>query len=286
MKKKQFFCNFDRGKANVPREKTLQIAVRSKSFSSPQEYRDFLTKLQISSRFEMRYRGLFEFYGDDLIAYSLKNSSDKNSNEFLRIFSSYLTDYLEDRCPSSWKQCHPPFWEELMLTYYPHCMKLTTYEKEVDNFSLQLKQFVLWLDKRVDTSWYNVICQYADEFLPDLRACEHLLNSLYLNDFPNLHHDDFIPEQEIGKFSQNIDKYTERVASLFQVIRVIENITLAVDLHSGQTYSIQGLPAKNIVPGMLMYGDIGKNIREKFWHWYCTEGVYPQNARKYFTFAD
>lgn len=33
---------------------------------------EILKKIEISSQFNMRYRGLFEYYGDDLIAYKKK----------------------------------------------------------------------------------------------------------------------------------------------------------------------------------------------------------------------
>lgn len=117
----------------------------------------------------MRYRGLFEYYGKDLIAYKRENPTDQNRNEFLRILSSYMTTHLVDNCPTSWKKCKTSFWEEFIFGYYPHMMLITPEENEVDTFLLELKKFIQWLDKRAGTSFHPLIEKYAAESVTDFQ---------------------------------------------------------------------------------------------------------------------
>ena len=48
-----------------------------------------------------QYRGHFLFYGKDFITYKLERPYDKDRNEFLRILSNFMSNVLEDHCPSS-----------------------------------------------------------------------------------------------------------------------------------------------------------------------------------------
>ncbi|RUQ27444.1 hypothetical protein ELQ35_15740 [Peribacillus cavernae] len=249
--------------------------------SDPKEYRELHANLKISAEFDMRYRGLLEFFGKDLISYKREHSPNQNRNEFLRIFSKYMTDYLEDHCPPSWKQCTPSFWEEFMFTYYPYCMHVTPHGKEVVKFLFQLKKFVKWLDKRAGTTWFEVIEKYVEESSFDLKMCEHLLNTLYLRDFPRIHHTDWKPKQDSDQIERHFNKYTETLESLFEITRITDDTVILTGLKSHRTYCIKGLPHKAVFPGLLMYGIIGKKDDDIFWNWCHTESVYPQRAKNY-----
>jgi hypothetical protein len=280
--RKKSLCHCGSGKIKeLCCEKGLQIRTIVQPIANPKEREEFIKKAKICEQFGMRYRGLLEFYGNDLIAYKRKHDTDQNCNEFLRIISKYLTDYLEDYCPSSWQQCQPSFWEELIVTYYPFCMKITPQEKEVEKFHSQLKKFVRWLDKRAHTSWYSVIEEFINEFYSDLKICEHLLNSLILIDFPHIHHDSWNLDQDLEKINQTYSHYTERVDSFFQVTSIYEDTVILTNLKSQRTYHIKGLPQNIMTPGILMHGSIGKINGAMFWNWCHTEGVYPQRAINY-----
>jgi hypothetical protein len=260
-----------------------QMRVRVQPFANPKERQEFLMNLAISAEFEMRHRGLLEFYGKDLIAYKQKNTSDKNCNEFLRVMSKFMTDWLEDKCPSSWKKCQPSFWEEFIFTFYPHSMKISPNKKEVETFLSQLRKFVRWLDRRAGTSWYPVIEEYASEAGPELKICEHLLNDILLSDFPRIHHDDWNLEQDYEKIKQKFNKFTDRLDSIFEVTSMIEDSIVLTEFNSNRTYYIKGLPCKLIKPGIIMSGAIGKRSGEIVWNWYQTEGIYPQRGKNYIT---
>ncbi|WP_077620070.1 hypothetical protein [Bacillus sinesaloumensis] len=144
----------------------------------------------------MRYRGLLEYYGKDFIAYKKEKPSDKKRNEFLRIISKFMTHYIEDDCPPSWKQCPASFWELFIFSFYPDHIKLSPTEQEVEIFLYQLKEFVRWLDKRSGTSWSPIIEQYSLEAFPELKICERSINWIFLRGFPRIHHNDWNLEQD------------------------------------------------------------------------------------------
>ncbi|MFD2045480.1 hypothetical protein ACFSTA_17490 [Ornithinibacillus salinisoli] len=89
----------------------LEVKAWKIEFSHPDEREVYMERLRVGSEFDMRYRGIFEFYGADLVAYKLKHKSSNQVNDFLRVFSKYLTDYLEDDCPPSWEECSHSFCE-------------------------------------------------------------------------------------------------------------------------------------------------------------------------------
>ncbi len=261
-----------------------EVRVTLQPFSDPGEKQVFLEKLQISSQFDMRYRGLVDFYGDDLIAYKQERRSIEQVNEFLRIFAKHLTDNLEEDCPTSWKECPPSFLEELIFGHYPHHMKITTKQNDSEIFLLQLKRFFRWLDQRVGTSWYDLVDKYAEEAAPELKRCEQLLNHLFLCEFPRIHHNDWNVTEDIATLEINLNKCSESVHSVFQITEVYEEIITANDIDSGRTYQITGIPCNMVTPGILINGIIGKKREDFYWTWLNTEGVYPSKAIDYFKF--
>jgi len=260
-----------------------EVQMRVHQFANPNERQEFLINLAISSEFEMRYRGLLEYYGKEFIAYKQLEPSDKKRNEFLRIMSKFMTDCLEDKCPSAWQRCEPSFWEELLFTFYPHSMKISSEEKEVENFLSQIKKFVMWLDKRVGTSWYSIVEEYSDLASSELKSCEHLLNGLFLNDFPRIYFDDWGPEQDIERINHQYAQCTDTLSSIFEVTSIIEDTVVLTEFDTNRTYYIKGLPYKLVKIGMIMSGIIGKKRGELTWNWYQTDGIYPQRGKNYLT---
>ncbi|MBS4209983.1 hypothetical protein [Bacillus sp. FJAT-50079] len=259
----------------------IEVNVRMKKFEHPDEHKELIEKVKLGSQFQMRYRALLEFYGDDLLAYKHKNITSKNVNEFLRIFSAYLTDYLEDQTPSSWKDCHFAFWEELIYAFYPQHMKISTKQKDTTTFLFHLKKFSYWLDQRSGNSSYNIVDQLAKDSIPILTVCERLLNSLYLHLFPNIHHNSWDPIEAIDRLNDNFQNYQEAVTGIFKVSNMSDYILTIDDIDSGQTYQIIDFPVKKIAPNILLDGIIGKKTNEFFWEWHYTIGVYPLQAEKY-----
>ena len=155
-----------------------------------------MQKLHIGSQFDFRHRGLFEFYGDDLIAYKLEKPKSASRNGFLTIFGKYFTDYL-DACPSSWEKIDENFWEELLFMYFPFHIKITTEKREVEKFLFELKKFTRWLDKRIGSQWTLFITKLIEQSSAELKYCEHLINILYLQHYPRFHQDDWDYKQEI-----------------------------------------------------------------------------------------
>ncbi|WP_445506666.1 hypothetical protein [Niallia sp. 03190] len=279
------YCLCGSGKAKEDCcERTPQTKIMLHPIENSQERQKFLKKIQISSHFNMRFRALFEFYGDDLIEYKQDHFSDDHRNEFLRIFSSYMTDYLEDKIPSSWKKCKTPFWEKLIFLYFPLSIKITPEKKEAEAFMSELQKFSQWLDHRANTGFCKVIGKYTEAF-NDLKACEQLLNHLFLSTFPNIHQKDWDYNRDLEKLEEEFSEFKDTNDSLFEVTRIFSDTIVLTDIHSKRIYNIQGLPLDLVIPGMILHGVIGKKANNLFWKWHHTDGVYPQKAKRYFSFV-
>jgi hypothetical protein len=262
-------------------EQEPQMKVLMKHFENPKEREELLKNMRISAEFDMRHRGHFLYYGKDFIDYKLINPYDKDRNEFLRILSNFMSTVLEDDCPPSWKKCKRPFWEELIFTHFPHVMRITPDQKQVETFLSQLRMFVQWLDKRVGTTWFAVVDKYSKEAIPDLKVCEQVLNTIFLRDFPQLHQKGFSPEHQIEITNQSFKQCTKRWDSLFEVTSIIDQITGLKEFNTNKTYYVKGLPTIIIVPELIMSGIIGRKSGTLLWEWFQTEGIYPQKGRKY-----
>jgi hypothetical protein len=259
----------------------LEVTAWEIPMGTPQERQKLFNDLAISSEFEMRNRGLVFYYGKDLIAYKREKPTDQNRNEFLRILSKFMTDCLEDNCPSSWDQCESSFWEKFIYYFYPQNLKISPTLKEAEHFLFQLKEFVRWLDKRVGTHYYPLIEKYSTEAAPDLKSSEYLLYSLFMRDFPQANSDGWDPELDIERLTQNGTQYTDSLEGVFEVTSKIEDTILLTDISSTQTYYVKGLPSDFVNLGMILSGVIGKRKREKQWNWYITVGVNPPQAKNY-----
>src|SRR5690606_21004093 len=130
----------------------------------PEEYEEMLNKLIVSRKFNMRFRGLRQFYGDELIAYKLKNPSSSSRNIFLEIIAEYFTTYLEDKCPSSWNECDHEFWEEFNYSVYTYTATKSPKQNEVKRVLNECKKLVDWLGEQIGSSFYadsNGLCPGA-----------------------------------------------------------------------------------------------------------------------------
>ncbi|WP_462413143.1 hypothetical protein [Neobacillus sp. Marseille-QA0830] len=259
----------------------LEIKIYSKNFNIPVDQEEYLKNLAIGSEFELQPRGLFEFYGMDLIAYKSEKRSDKRRNEFLRVIAKLMTSHLENDCPLSWLQCQPSFWEELIFTAFPHMMRISPKEQETEQFLTQLQMFVQWLDDRVGTDWHPLIEDLAIKATPELKDCEHLLNALFLRDFPRIHHADWNPQNDIEKINLRFSQCKEKLDSLFEVTSRIDKTIVLTEFATNNIYYVKGLPVKWAVPGIIMSGVIGKQAGERIWRWFQTEGIYSQRGGKY-----
>ncbi|KIY22766.1 MULTISPECIES: hypothetical protein [Mesobacillus] len=270
---------------NICNKKQPQVTVLMKHFKNPKEREEIEKNLKVGAEFDMRHRGHFLFYGEDFISYKLERPYDKNRNEFLRILTKYMSNTLEDQCPSSWKKCKRPFWEELIFTHLPHVIRITPDQKQVETFLSQLKMFIQWLDKRVGTTWFPVVDKYSKEAISDLKMSEQVLNAIFLRDFPQIHQKDFSAKKSIEKMKQSFDQYTKSLDSLFEVTSIIDQITVLTEFNTNKTFYVKGLPTQLIIPGLIMSGGIGRKSGTLLWEWFQTEGIYPQKGRKYLKLA-
>jgi hypothetical protein len=261
-------------------EKEPQVNVKVHHFANPEERQEMLMNLAIGSQFEMRQRAILEYYGKDLVTYKREHTS-KKANEFLRILSKFMTTCLEDNCPSSWQKCDSSFWEELIFTFFPHTMQISQNRKEAEIFLTQLKIFVQWLDKRVDSCWYPVVEKFTLEAKSELKICEHVLNDIFLTDFPKLHHPDRNLIKTAEKIEQDFINCDNKLSSIFEVTSLIDDMVVLTEFNTNRIYYIKDLPLKWIEQGLIMSGVIGKKSREKAWRWFATDGVYPNRGRAY-----
>ncbi len=264
----------------------LQVKVTPHSFKSEQDRQEIIRNLQISSQFEMRHRGIFLFYGKDFISYKLENPRGQERNEFLRLISRFMSFYLDDSCPTSWKNCTPMFWEEFITTVCPLHLCISPQQKQVEKFFYQLKKFVRWLDKREGTSWTPVILEFLKKYQDELKMCERLLNGLFLLQFPNIHKPDWDYQKDLNKLEEKYLSIQDPIESIFEIQSVIGNITIVTDLHDGRNYKVDGIPCSADMVGLLLNGAIGKFGGALLWNWYHTLGVYPQRSKIFLKMYD
>jgi hypothetical protein len=250
-------------------------------FANLNKHFELFEKVSIASQFGMHGRSLFEFYGEDLIAYKLKNPDSFSRNEFLTVLAKYLTVYLSDDCPSSWQECNAPFWEEFLFAFYPFLLKISRDEKEVEIFHAELKNFIRWLDKRVGISMQKVVDQYIHESYADLKECEHLLNRLYEHSFPRIHNDDWNFSIEFFKNLKRTEEYSEMKILIFEVKKIDGTTGEFISLDSLCPYYINGLPRDLLTPGRLLSGMIGRKKDEFVWTWHQPDSVFPKRAKQY-----
>ncbi|WP_419954419.1 hypothetical protein ACN6MT_00770 [Neobacillus niacini] len=249
--------------------------------TTPQERKSVFMDLATSSEFGMRNRGLVFYYGKDLIAYKREKPSDENRNEFLRVLSKFMTDCLEDDCPSSWDLCGSSFWEKLIYYFYPQNISISPAMKEAANFLIQLKKFVQWLDKRVGTHYYPAIEISTSEAALHLQSCEKLLNVLFFKHFPKAYSPDWNPEQDIENLTLNGAHFVNTQEGVFEVTSKIEDTCVLTDLGSHKSYYVKDLPTVNVELGMILSGVIGRRKGDKHWHWYISVAVNPPQAKNY-----
>src|SRR5690625_3450233 len=197
------FFQFDNDASN---ERNLEVKVWKYEFSGLADREKMLEKIRISTEFDMRYRGLVQFDGDDLVDYKRKIGSNKNGTEFLRVLAKHFTNNLENRCPSSWEECTSAFWEELIFFYYPHLMKISKEQKQSSIFLSQLKKFVRWLDHKKGTSCYQILETLTEDAASDLTICERLLNQLFLLEYPTMYEKDWNVEEELEESNVQFNK--------------------------------------------------------------------------------
>jgi hypothetical protein len=250
-------------------------------FKQPGEHTELLENLKISQDFNMRHRGLMEYYGKDLIAYKKEQMANEKRNEFLRTFSHYMTDHLEDDCPPSWKECPASFWEELIFAYLPHYTKITPQKNYSETFLLQLRKFVRWLDKREDTVFSSLVEGYITEGTPILKKCEGLLNYLFLKDFPRFHHSDWNLKEDQKRWEGSLEKYRTTIDGMFQVSAFADECVILKDLHTHHTYLTKSLPVNKLSTKTIITGTIGQKSHELVWDWLATINVFPEKGEKY-----
>jgi hypothetical protein len=194
-----------------------------------------------------------------------------------------MTDCIEDNCPSSWKHCQPSFWEELILTFYPHTMTISPDEKSTENFLGQLLTFVRWLDKKNGTSHYPIVENYALNAESELKTCERLLNTLFLIHYPRIFHDDWDFEADHERMMQNLDECVDKRSDLFEVTSIEDDSIVLTTFNSKKSYRVDGMPSELMIPSMLLMGMLGKHHRSQHWSWILTEGVYPPSGKRFIT---
>ncbi|MFT8320617.1 MAG: hypothetical protein ABF649_06900 [Bacillus sp. (in: firmicutes)] len=286
MKNSPYFLSSSRHSKEISSEKSISPTkiIRLRPIESPQDRKKLLKKIQISSHFNMRFSALYEFYGDDLIDYKQDHFSDSTCNEFLRIFSRYMTDYLKEKTPSSWEECKEAFWEKLILLYFPLSIKITPNIKETKKFISELQKFTQWLDHRANTNSAEIISKFNKEF-DEINSCEYLLNHLILTNYPNIHQKNWDCEDDFIEMDKEFFKFTHSIDGLFVVTSIIFDTVGLTEIDTNQIYHLKGLPLHLMERGMILHGIIGKKTNDMFWKWHQTERIYPQSAKKYFLFV-
>ncbi|OLS39241.1 hypothetical protein [Bacillus sp. MRMR6] len=273
-----------RHKRNVSNANMPEVNVRVVPFTTTKERTEFFKNLAISSEFDMRQRGILEYYGKDLIAYKLEDPKNENRNEFLRVLAEYMTTRLEDNCPPSWKACHSPFWEELIFAFIPHNLQINPNQNEAETYLNELKMFVKWLDKRAQTNWYPIVTNYVKAAVSDLIICESILHAIFLDHYPKLFQDDWNPFKDIENLDNEFEQCADQVNSCFVVTKLIDDLIELTEYKTDRMYQLKGLPSELMKLGLIMNGSIGRKRNDLYYKWFHTGGIYPPKARKCFNF--
>lgn len=253
-------------------------------FSHPDEHKEFMEMMKLGSTFDMRPRAMMHFYGSDLIAYKRKHRSNPQVNEFLRIFSTYLTTYLEDECPESWEECSLAFWEELIIGCFPKYMKIHTKQRETKIFLMQLKRFVHWLDERTGGTWFSVVEKFVEDYRPEIEKSERMFNELYLHVYPKLNDKDWNPGKDVDQILKNLDGCSSTRNSVFELTNISDTIVSFYDLDRRETYQLIDFPAEKDSLNFLVQGVIGKRADDFFWRLYLIDSIYPNKLKRYIKF--
>ncbi|MEK5052777.1 hypothetical protein MHH96_04835 [Niallia sp. FSL K6-0212] len=264
------------------REKSPETRIKLIPLTGTQSRSEILKKIEISSQFNMRYRGLYEYYGDDLIAYKKENPADYFRNEFLRTFSSYLTDYLEDNMPTSWHKCKKSFIELLLLIHLPNALKISQERNSMQHFISEFKKFSIWLDHREKTTWTKMSASYGQTF-HELQLCEDLLNRLYLQMYPQFFASDWDYQKDLSRVRQLLEECTEVEDNFFQISTIDRNTVYFSNLHTKKQFQVNNFPIEEQFLGLILHGSIGRLEGHSSWSLLLTAGVYPKRAKRYLT---
>jgi hypothetical protein len=263
-----------------------QIRVWLQEFNHPDEHLEMLEKFKIGREFNLRSRGLVEYYGNDFIDYKREQMANKKRNQFLTDFAYYMTDHLDDDWPRSWKECLPSFWEELIFAYLPHHMKVVPKKNHTEDFLLQLRKFVRWLDKRHNTTFLDIVDPYITEALPILKKYETLFSELFLKNHPGFHNPEWDFTKDLERLDELMEEYNETVYGVFLVKQIVDEGIQLLDLHSHYTYFTKSIPGKKVDSEMILTACLGKKGHELVWDLVFADGIYPNRAFKYIQLAD
>jgi len=264
------------------RDGQTQVTMWKHEFANDEERNEILEKLAIGSQFDMRFRGLLQFYGDELTSYKRKIGNNEKGTEFLKVMSSYFTDYLEDVELTSWDECQSLFWEEFIFVYFPLYMKISRTQQQSTVFLSQLKEFVHWLDKEKKTSCTQYVDLFYDEAKIELVTCERLLKHFFSVHFLDIFNDDFDVQKIVEQIDQIDQDFPEKREGCFQVVKKYEKTIIVREIQTDLNYRIIDMPCHLIDKGMLLEGIIGRRTHEFSWKWLLTEGFYPEKAKKFF----
>lgn len=267
------------------RSKSPETRIKLIPLTGTQSRSEILKKIEISSQFNMRYRGLFEYYGDDLIAYKKENPTDFFRNEFLRTFSSYLTDYLEDNMPTSWHKCKKSFIELLLYIHLPNALKISKESDSIQYFISEFKKFSIWLDHREKTTWTKMLTPY-EQTINELQLCEKLLNRLYLQMYPQFFESDWNYQEDLTKVSQRLEECKEVKDNFFQITNIDGNTVYLSNIHTNKQFQVNKIPVDEQFLGIILHGSIGRLEGQATWSLLLTAGVYPKRAKRYLTFRE
>lgn len=257
------------------------VQVWTQPIANAEERERLIEKLLIGKEFDMRHRGLVQYYGEDLIQYKREQPGDQMRNHFLTVFSKYMTDYLEDAFPSSWQECDQSFWEEFLLTHYPYHIQISKDEKNLNKFLNELKKFTGWLDRKYQTHSAKIVKELIDMYYDDLKRCESVTNTLYNYTFPNIHDKKSNIQTEIFRHLDQMDEFDESTFCVLKINSINGPIVHATDMATNHSLQIIELPSKALHPDIFLGGTIGKKKDSWLWTWYSPLVAFPSKAEKY-----
>ncbi|WP_193224508.1 hypothetical protein [Bacillus sp. B1-b2] len=263
-------------------KKFSPVKVRLIPLDGTQNRSQILKKIEISSSFNMKYKALFEYYGDDLIEYKKLDLDNKQRNDFLRIFSSYLTDFLEDTMPTSWKKCSTSFLKQLCYLYLPSTVQISQNKNHITLFLEEFRHFATWLDKKENTKWMEFIDKHLTT-LQTLQTCEDLHHTLFLQLYPTYLHSTRNDQKHMEKVKQLLNQCQEVEDGLFQ-IRAINTQTVSIsNIFTNRIYDIHSTEIQEKHLGIILDVSIGIYKNHSTWTILVPLGIYPKEAKSCFT---
>ncbi|PLR97842.1 SEC-C metal-binding domain-containing protein [Bacillus sp. T33-2] len=215
------------------------------------------------------------FYANDILGFFKKQVSGKSAATVQKYVTgvSILVDYLQNVQMGKWNELQRENWEELLSYFYFETV-FETSNNHLKSFLSVLRSFIKWVDKRHQTSHYQIADNILAELGEQIYKCVEVLDLFvpyYRRKHQQTFHDGFLNVRQglVGYFQiESVSVKSVRIRNIIE--KKPQRYTLMLPPHCTAIME----------PGMIISGTIAKdNINA--WKVETVERVYPEKAELY-----